>query len=176
MFQAVTYQKTVFNTNGDMNTGTGEFVCRVAGAYYFNFHSLAKVTHHCLIADAWLNAKRFFPKMNHVEAWQSGPDKVWFEGIRNSEPGCFDQVWSLCIANQDSQVTITVKSPGTGVTTLNSERKVVVCVFRSAYAWLSSVTLKRPPGSVSVTTSGTLSRSVNSMLHVLKSRRRPHSF
>lgn len=94
----------------------------------------------------------------------------------NSEPGCFDQVGSLCIANQGSQVTVTEKSPETGVTTLDSERNVVVCVFRSACAWLSSVTLQRPPGSVSVITSRAMSRSVNLRFNVLKSRRRPHRF
>lgn len=82
----------------------------------------------------------------------------------NSVPGCFDQVWSFCIANQDSHVTVMGKSPETGVTTLDSERKVVVSVFRSACAWRSSVTLQRPPGSVSVITSGALSRSVNLMV------------
>ncbi|CAI5687259.1 unnamed protein product [Oreochromis niloticus] len=42
--QKITYQKAVVNTNGDLDTRTGVFTCRVQGTYYFNFHSVAKVS------------------------------------------------------------------------------------------------------------------------------------
>ncbi|TKS71874.1 Complement C1q subcomponent subunit A [Collichthys lucidus] len=41
--QVVTYQHTVINTPQDFNAATGYFTCRVAGFYYFSFHSMAKV-------------------------------------------------------------------------------------------------------------------------------------
>ncbi|XP_010753015.3 complement C1q subcomponent subunit A [Larimichthys crocea] len=42
--QVVTYQHTVVNTPQDFNAATGVFTCRIAGVYYFTFHSMAKVS------------------------------------------------------------------------------------------------------------------------------------
>lgn len=48
LFQKVTFQRHLVNTNDDFNLGLGIFTARVAGVYYFNFHSMSKVDHRSL--------------------------------------------------------------------------------------------------------------------------------
>lgn len=48
LFQKVTFQQHLVNTQNDFDLALGVFTARVAGVYYFNFHSMSKVGHRRL--------------------------------------------------------------------------------------------------------------------------------
>lgn len=54
LFQKVIFQQQLVNTQNDFNLGMGVFTARVAGVYYFNFHSMSKVGDHCVHSSCFI--------------------------------------------------------------------------------------------------------------------------
>lgn len=57
-FQKVTFQQHLVNTQNDFNLGLGVFTARVAGIYYFNFHSMSKVGDRTLHSSCFIQLHR----------------------------------------------------------------------------------------------------------------------
>ncbi|XP_060897814.1 complement C1q subcomponent subunit C-like [Labrus mixtus] len=92
--QIVTYQMTVVNNPGHFNPAMGVFTCRIAGVYYFNFHSAAKVSICLNIAsDALTNKLGFCDYNKNYDQVLSGGvvleltvgQKVWLESFRDQQ-------------------------------------------------------------------------------------------
>ncbi|XP_067359976.1 complement C1q subcomponent subunit A [Channa argus] len=94
--QPVTFQRTVVNTMGDFNTATGHFTCRVAGVYYFTFHSVAKVSMCLQIASDGAAPQRLgfcdYHKDRNDQVLSGGVvlklvagQKVWLQSFRDQQ-------------------------------------------------------------------------------------------
>ncbi|KAF0034426.1 hypothetical protein F2P81_012184 [Scophthalmus maximus] len=93
--KTVTYQKTVVNQNQDFEAATGFFTCKVAGVYYFTFHSAAKVSMCLRLASEALPNKLGFCgyNRNNEQVLSGGAvlqlavgQRVWLESFRDEQP------------------------------------------------------------------------------------------
>ncbi|CAN9512617.1 unnamed protein product [Ophioblennius macclurei] len=89
--QVVTFQRTEVNKPEDFNAATGYFTCRVAGTYYFNFHSAARVSMCLRLASEALDSKLAFcnGNSNYDQVLSGGAvlqlaagQRVWLESFR----------------------------------------------------------------------------------------------
>ncbi|KAF7651353.1 hypothetical protein LDENG_00112160 [Lucifuga dentata] len=95
--QIITYQSAIVNKpSQDFNIATGYFTCRVAGVYYFVFHSVSKVSMCLGIASDVLGNKLGFCNYNKkrpsdqvlsggVVLQLEAGEKVWLESIRDQQ-------------------------------------------------------------------------------------------
>ncbi|XP_034442346.1 complement C1q subcomponent subunit C-like [Hippoglossus hippoglossus] len=92
--QPVTFQMTVVNTPRDFAAATGYFTCRVAGVYYFTFHSGAKVSMCLRLASEALPNKLGFCDYNrNSDQVLSGGaviqlavgQRVWLESFKDQQ-------------------------------------------------------------------------------------------
>ncbi|XP_020556747.1 complement C1q subcomponent subunit A [Oryzias latipes] len=82
----------VVNIPGHFKTSTGEFICNISGVYYFNFHSVAKVSVCLAIVSNTLENKLVFCDYSKggeqvlsggVVLQLTAGDKVWLESHRD---------------------------------------------------------------------------------------------
>uniref|UniRef100_H2MYQ7 Complement C1q subcomponent subunit A n=1 Tax=Oryzias latipes TaxID=8090 RepID=H2MYQ7_ORYLA len=85
-------QSDVVNIPGHFKTSTGEFICNISGVYYFNFHSVAKVSVCLAIVSNTLENKLVFCDYSKggeqvlsggVVLQLTAGDKVWLESHRD---------------------------------------------------------------------------------------------
>uniref|UniRef100_A0A8C7Z004 Complement C1q subcomponent subunit A n=1 Tax=Oryzias sinensis TaxID=183150 RepID=A0A8C7Z004_9TELE len=86
------YWCEVVNIPGHFKTSTGEFICNISGVYYFNFHSVAKVSVCLAIVSNTLDNKLVFCDYSKggeqvlsggVVLQLTAGDKVWLESHRD---------------------------------------------------------------------------------------------
>ncbi|RVE72524.1 hypothetical protein OJAV_G00038770 [Oryzias javanicus] len=84
----------VVNIPGHFKTDTGEFICDISGVYYFNFHSVAKVSMCLAIVGTVLDNKLGFCDYSKggeqvlsggVVLQLTAGDKVWLESFRDQQ-------------------------------------------------------------------------------------------
>ncbi|XP_072518067.1 complement C1q subcomponent subunit A [Salminus brasiliensis] len=92
----VTFNKAIINVNNDFQLEKGEFTCRVAGVYYFVFHSVSE-EHLCLKLRSNRNPELGltfcdFNQMKKSQVVSGGAvlelargNKVWIEPVRNPD-------------------------------------------------------------------------------------------
>ncbi|CAJ1051980.1 nuclear factor 7%2C ovary-like [Xyrichtys novacula] len=92
--QVITYEETLVNKPGDFDINSGEFICKTPGVYYFNFHSMAKVSMCLYIASNALDNKMGF--CNYIRSNDQilsggvvlqleANQKVWLESFKDGQ-------------------------------------------------------------------------------------------
>ncbi|XP_024125901.1 complement C1q subcomponent subunit A isoform X2 [Oryzias melastigma] len=82
----------VVNIPGHFKTNTGEFICDISGVYYFNFHSVARVSICLAIVSTVLDKQLVFCDYGNEQVLSGGVvlqltagDKVWLESFQDQQ-------------------------------------------------------------------------------------------